>query len=140
MPLSATLRETAFSWMPDLFTSTDTPPEPGAYSEAALWITATFLIVSTGVLIPVVEELYYRGHLMPRMSRLGWWAPVVSVALWSFSHLWQPWRVVAFFLAFLPMAYAVQWKRNVYLSLTAHVIGNLLMALGLVAPLLGLAP
>jgi hypothetical protein len=41
-----------------------------------LVVTAVFLFIFTGIAVPVVEELYYRGHLMARMSRWGRWAPV----------------------------------------------------------------
>jgi membrane protease YdiL (CAAX protease family) len=139
-PVGAGLRETAFSWMPALFRAVGAPPDTTLYSEPALVVTALFLFVFTGVLIPVVEELYYRGHLMARMSRLGWWAPVVSTALWSLNHLWQPWDILSFFLGFLPVVFAVQWKRNAYISLAVHTIGNALNAFLLVGALLGLAP
>jgi len=138
-PVGAGLRETAFSWMPALFRAVGAPPEPALYSDTALMVTALFLFVFTGVLIPVVEELYYRGHLMARMSRLGWWAPVVSTALWSLNHLWQPWDILSFFLGFLPLVFAVQWKRNAYISLAVHTIGNALNAFLIAGALLGLA-
>lgn len=99
-----------------------------------------FLFIFTGIVVPVVEELYYRGHLMARMSRWGWWAPVVSVALWSLNHLWQPWQIPSFIVAFLPIVLVVQWKRNAYISLAVHTIGNVLNAFVLVGVLLGLVP
>jgi hypothetical protein len=34
-----------------------------------------------GVIGPVVEELYFRGFLLPRMEGLGRWAPLVNVTL-----------------------------------------------------------
>jgi hypothetical protein len=139
-PVGAGLRDTTFSWMPALFRTVGGPPEPTSYSRPALMVTAVFLFVFTGVLIPVVEELYYRGHLLARMSHLGWWAPVVSTALWSLNHFWQPWDILAFFVGFLPLVFAVQWKRNAYLSLAVHTIGNALNALLIVGALLGLAP
>jgi membrane protease YdiL (CAAX protease family) len=139
-PVGIGLRETAFPWMPALFRAVGAPPDPALYSSAAMTVTALFLFVFTGVTIPIVEELYYRGHLMARISRLGWWAPVVSTALWSLNHLWQPWDIVAFFVGFLPLVFAVQWKRNAYLSLAVHTIGNALNALLIVGALLGLAP
>ena len=138
-PVGVGLRETAFSWMPALFRAVGAPPEPGSYSDTALRVTAFCLFVFSGIAIPIVEELYYRGHLMARMSRLGWWAPVVSTALWSLNHFWQPWDIPAFFVGFLPLVFAVQWKRNAYISLAVHTLGNALNALLIVGALLGLA-
>jgi membrane protease YdiL (CAAX protease family) len=39
----------------------------------------------------VVEEMYFRGYLLPRISRLGAWAPLVNTVLFSLYHLFTPW-------------------------------------------------
>jgi hypothetical protein len=73
---------------------------------------------------PIIEEVYFRGYLLPRLSRFGFWAPVIHSALFALFHFWTPWLVVARVLSFLPIAYAVQWKRNIYIGMIAHVLGN----------------
>jgi membrane protease YdiL (CAAX protease family) len=140
LPVGAGLRESAFSWMPAVFLAADAPPDATLYSQSALVVTAVFLFIFTGIVVPVVEELYYRGHLMARMSRWGWWAPVVSTALWSLNHLWQPWQIPGFIVAFLPIVLVVRWRRNAYISLAVHTIGNMLNTFVLVGVLLGLVP
>ena len=42
----------------------------------------------------MVEELYFRGYLLPRISRLGAWAPLVNTVLFSLYHLFTPWLSV----------------------------------------------
>ena len=37
----------------------------------------------SGIAVPVVEELYFRGFLLPRLSRLGIWAPILEMALFA---------------------------------------------------------
>lgn len=138
--VGAGLRETVFSWMPAVFWATGAPPDVTLYSSSALAITAVFLFVFTGIVVPVVEELYYRGHLMARMSRLGWWAPVVSLVLWALNHFWQPWDVILFIVASLPLMLVVQWKKNAYISVAAHTIVNVLNAFMMAGALLGLGP
>jgi membrane protease YdiL (CAAX protease family) len=44
-------------------------------------------LVLSGVVAPVVEEMYFRGYLLPRLSRLGRWAPVLNVTLFALYHL-----------------------------------------------------
>ena len=139
-PIGARLRETVFAWMPAIFRATGDPPNVSLYSTSALAVTALFLFLFTGIVVPVVEELYYRGHLMARMSRLGWWAPVVSLVLWALNHFWQPWDVILFVVASLPLMLVVQWKKNAYISVAAHTIVNVLNALMMAGALLGLAP
>ena len=69
---------------------------------------------------PVVEELYFRGFLLPRMEQLGRWAPLVNASLFSIYHFWSPWQLMARILGIGPMVYAVRWKRNVYLGMAVH--------------------
>lgn len=60
------------------------------------------------VAIGAVEELYFRGYLLSRMSNLGVWAPLINVILWAaLIHLGQPWDIPAFILGFLPLVYVV---------------------------------
>ena len=58
------------------------------------WIvTLCAFFVLNGVIGPVVEELYFRGFLLPRMERLGRWAPLVNATLFSIYHFWSPWQI-----------------------------------------------
>jgi AcrR family transcriptional regulator len=41
----------------------------------------------------VVEELYFRGYLLPRISRFGGWAPVINCCLFALYHFWQPFNL-----------------------------------------------
>ena len=118
-PISMTLRETVFSWVP-----ASTGFNPSEFSQSGLVIILiVFAILNLS--IAVVEELYYRGFLLPRMSGLGFWAPIVSVVLWTITHLGQPWDIPGFIIMFIPLAYIVRWKKNVYLAILGHTLGNL---------------
>ena len=87
-------------------------------------MTLAAYFVLNGVVGPVVEELYFRGYLLPRMERLGRWAPLINVSLFSLYHFWSPWQVMARILGLGPMVYAVRWKRNVYLGMVVHCALN----------------
>ena len=96
-------------------------------------ITAILNLVLNGIAGPVVEELYFRGYLLPRLSRLKGWAALMSVLLFSLYHFFTPWQNVIRIIALVPMVYAVWWKRNIYLGMIVHCVGNTFGAIGMLA-------
>jgi membrane protease YdiL (CAAX protease family) len=94
-------------------------------------------LLANGIAGPVVEELYFRGYLLPRIARLGGWAPVLNMVLFSLYHFFTPWNNVGRIVALLPMVYATWWKRNIYLGMAVHVLWNIGGMLLLLATFLG---
>ena len=86
---------------------------------------------------PVVEEMYFRGHLMPRLERFGSYAPLISTVLFALYHVWTPWRWPAILVGFLPAAWQARKRHSIYVSLSAHLVINnvylLLMVVGILA-------
>jgi membrane protease YdiL (CAAX protease family) len=109
------------------------------YSQSTLLVTGIVFVTLLGIVVPLVEELYFRGYLLPRIALLGGWAPVVHIALFSLYHFWSPWQNVTRILAMSPLYLAVWWKRNVYLGIIWHVAANTLSALGLLGVILDAA-
>ena len=107
-------------WLPQWFVA---PIPLGGINDYSGWswiVTLCAFFLLNGVIGPVVEELYFRGFLLPRMERLGRWAPLVNASLFSIYHFWSPWQLVARILGIGPTVYAVRWKRNVYLGMAVH--------------------
>ena len=73
---------------------------------------------------PILEEVYFRGYLLPRISRFGAWAPLINTVLFSIYHFFTPWQNIGRIIGLLPMIYATWWKRSIYVSMGAHVLGN----------------
>ena len=115
-----------FGWLPEWFVRPLPVDHVANYSSAAWVITLGAYFVLNGFVGPIVEELYFRGYLLPRMERLGNRAPLVNVTLFSMYHFWSPWQVLARIAALVPTAYAVRWKQNVYLGMVVHCTGNTL--------------
>ncbi len=126
-----------FSWLPHWFLIDGFVSEIALYSRPARVTTFVLMLVADGVLGPVVEELYFRGYLLPRLRRYGWWAPVLNVVLFSLYHFFTPWENVPRILAFGPLALAVQWKRNIRLGMITHVLMNVVYTLMVAQLLLG---
>jgi uncharacterized protein len=126
-----------FFWLPEwVFFDEDF----AQYTTAALLITWIFGLIANGIVGPVVEEVYFRGYLLPRISRLGAWAPFLNTVLFSLYHFFTPWANVGRIIALLPMVYATWWKRNIYVSMTVHVLWNVASMLLLLAILLRSGP
>ena len=120
-PIDKYLIEGYFSWLPGWFFL---HIEPEAYSKGALWLTWLVGVLFNGLAGPIVEELYFRGYLLPRVSRLKGWAPVWNVVLFSVYHFFTPWQNPARILALLPGTYLIRWKKNIYLGMIPHCLLN----------------
>jgi uncharacterized protein len=114
------LIRTLFGWLPQWFVTPISMEHVGDYSTAVWVVTLAAFLAINGFLGPIVEELYFRGYLLPRMEWMGRWAPLVNVSLFSLYHFWSPWQIVARILGFAPTVYAVRWKGNAYLGMVVH--------------------
>jgi len=113
---------TIFAWVPDWFWVDRYMSDLGS-----LLIPTIFLNFAVrGFLVPFTEEIYFRGFLLPRMNKLGKFAPLANAALFSIYHLFAPWENVTRMLAVLPFVYTVWYKRNIYIGVIAHCVVNTL--------------
>lgn len=113
-----------FGWIPDWYVFANFTDHLSEFSRSAIGLTLALLLILNGVIGPVVEEMYFRGYLLPRISRYGKWAPVINTVLFSVYHFWSPWQIVTRILAVLPVVSAVYWKRNIYIGMLTHVLLN----------------
>ena len=74
-------------------------------------LSVVVLYMLTDPAAAFVEELYFRGYLLPRIAHTKGWAPLISTVLFSLQHLFSPWQNLGRILAFLPIAYTVACKR-----------------------------
>ncbi len=123
-PIENYLIKTLFSWLPNWFFLDNFVKNISLYSKSALILTWALGLMVQGI-GAIVEELYFRGYLMPRISRLEVWAPLINILLFSLYHLDSLWQTPARILALLPVIYAVWWKRNIYLGIAWHFIVNI---------------
>ncbi len=126
-PLTESLAKNVFSWLPK-FLLPDSPSSYPPFARTAVLATLILGLIVDGIANPIVEELYFRGYLLPRISRLGWLAPLVNAFLFSLQHYWQPYNFPLIFLIQLPLVYIVWWKKNIYISMLTHCAGNLIGA------------
>ena len=124
----------SFPWLPGWFELRDVSALV-AYPKSILVLTFALYLLLNGIAAPIIEELYFRGFLMPRLSRFGKWTPIIETLLFTLYHFWQPYYWITQFLSILPVVYAVWWKKNIRLGVFVHMALNLiggLLTIGLV--------
>jgi len=134
--LDAWLSENLFGWMPDSLLQFASPEDDeDSLSNLELAAFVILALLFNGLAGPITEELYFRGHLLPRMERYGAWAPLISTALFALYHFFSPWRYPAIIIGFLPISWMAWRKRSIYVSMAAHVTINMITVLLLAAAL-----
>ena len=97
---------------------------PAGFSNVVLVSTLLATLAVDGVINPTVEELYFRGYLLPRLPVAGWPAIPVSAALFALQHYWEPWNWLVIFGLQLILTTLVVRLRCVRLGIVMHVLGN----------------
>jgi len=123
-PIDALLQERLFFWMPDVNYGLD-----GNYSRTTLIVTYSMFLIFNVFLSPLVEELYFRGYLLPRMQ--GRFATLFHSFLFAAVHVFTPWMIITRTLGLLPLVFGVK-KKNIYIGIIVHILGNSVeMAIGI---------
>lgn len=117
-PVDVFLKEQLFAWIPAL----DSGLQEG-YSRGALIQTYLMVAIFGVVLAPTVEELYFRGYLLPRMRFAGRWSLLVHSFLFALYHVWTPWMLLTRTLGTVPLAYVAR-QRSLYVAIVVHVAVN----------------
>jgi membrane protease YdiL (CAAX protease family) len=122
-PVSNFIFDRLFSWWPAMYSLSY---DLRGYSPSIITATFLFNFLMIGLLVPIAEELYFRGYLLPRLSRFGFWAVPIHTALFALFHVWTPWMAVARAIGAIPFALVVRRKQNIYIGMIAHMLFNTL--------------
>lgn len=122
-PVSNAISQGLFSWWPAMY---NLLPDLSVYSRSTLIATLLFQFLTIALIVPVTEEIYFRGYLLPRLSRFGYWAAPIHAILFALFHVWTPWLVVARVVGLIPFTLIVQRKRNIYIAIIMHIIINVM--------------
>jgi membrane protease YdiL (CAAX protease family) len=126
-PLAGFLERTVFSGLPFWFLQPSTLPGSGLPAAAIMVFLISNLLIN-GIANPIVEEMYFRGYLLPRLTAFRGWAPTVNAVLFSVAHLWQPQYALSLLMLVLPLYHIVWWRQNIYLAMIVHSLGNVIGA------------
>jgi membrane protease YdiL (CAAX protease family) len=120
-----------FDFVPDWFRLENTNLHTINY----LKITVILTVIFNGFLGPVVEEIYFRGYLLPRMGIFGKFAPLVNVIIFSIYHFFTPWQNFTRILAVTPMVYAVWKNKDIKIGMIVHCTLNTFANIALIMTL-----
>jgi membrane protease YdiL (CAAX protease family) len=122
--ISGSFKDEFFTWLPEWALN----PLPASFldtgTQTAHVATALGYLVFLVILGPLAEELYFRGYLLPRISRFGAWAPLMNASLFALYHLWKPWDVLTVLAVLGPATYAVWKLKDIRISIAVHVAIN----------------
>ena len=124
-PIGLFFRENIFHWLPEWYFDL-------GYGTSNLNLVANAFLIAIfvdGLVGPIVEELFFRGYLLPRLIYLKKWAPIVNGMLFGLYHYWQPHNIIAISVVGIMISFIVWKKKNVYLGIIIHCILNILGAL-----------
>ena len=132
--IGGSIKDSFFTWMPAwaLDPLRGLPATGGGSAGVVTFIGFVVVLVVIG---PIVEELYFRGYLLPRIGRFGSWAALINVSLFALYHLWKPWDAVNLVLILGPMVYAVWRLKDIRVGIVLHVALNSLALIN-IAPVL----
>jgi membrane protease YdiL (CAAX protease family) len=115
-PVEIFLKEKLFFWIPDLNSGLD-----GNYSRTKLIITFSLYLLFVVFLGPLVEELFFRGYLLPRTK--GRFAVLFHSFLFAAYHFFTPWLIISRTVGFLPLI-LVSKKKSIYTGMIVHILCN----------------
>jgi uncharacterized protein len=121
IPLDTFVYNSLFKWVPFQGAGGGLTDILGGYPRNVVIASLAASIPLTGLLLPFVEELYFRGFLMPRLPSSGLGYPVLSSILFSLYHFWTPWGFISRVIYLLPAIYFVWTKKDLRISIGAHV-------------------
>ena len=122
-PLNTWLQSTLFSSLP-AWMLLEEQSQYFAFGKSLLIALFTAQLVITGFILPWVEESYFRGFLLPRISRFGRWAAVLNGLFFACYHVWQPQGFLTVFLLGTSLAALTLWKRDLRLPASLHIVAN----------------
>ena len=114
-----------FGWLPAWFGGG--VGDLSFYSPAVAAVTAALWLGSLVLIGPAVEEIYFRGWLLPRLRGGTLTAAIVHAAMFSAYHLWQPYAVATVFVFILPVVVLVRRRGNPALGIVVHCTVNLFL-------------
>ena len=90
-PVSNYLLNTVFRWIPSWYNWNQ---DMSLFSRNIIIITILVNFFIFTLIVPIIEELYFRGYLLARMKWMGKYSVLFNVILFSVYHFWSPWLII----------------------------------------------
>lgn len=91
------------------------------------WLRLVIFALSTMILPPVTEELFYRKSLISLKSKDTLIVTaILGMFLYALEHSLSLWGIALTMIWALPLTISYVKTKNIYVPMTAHMIGNFL--------------
>lgn len=120
-PLDEFIKTTFFGWIPEKFILSG---DFTSLAKPQLLISFILVFLFVGILAPIVEEIYFRGFLYPKMEWMGKASSIVHALLFSLYHFWSPWQMITRFIAIFPFCYVAYKTKNIKVAIIVHCLLN----------------
>lgn len=92
----------------------------------------------TLILNILVEEIYFRAWLLPKMQYLGRWSWVANGLLFALYHTFQLWLLPMLVIISLSITFTVYLSKSILPAFTIHFIANFILSIiGILALVFG---
>jgi CAAX protease family protein len=119
---------TFFAWWPEQYNFQLIMQNPSTLAgyKGIMPLLSIYILLSC-ISGPLVEELYFRGYLLPRMENYaGKWAPLLNAVLFSTYHFFSPWENLVRIAAMYPVVHTVWRKKDIRFGIFTHILTNTL--------------
>ena len=125
-PINDFFIEKLFWWYPQEYNFQDQMQDPASMKDYKVFLVLFILYIFLScIAAPIVEEIYFRGYLLPRMEeKMGKCAPYVNTILFSIYHFFSPWENLIRIVVLIPLVYLIWRKKNIRFGIFAHVLIN----------------
>ncbi|MEK4061602.1 MULTISPECIES: CPBP family intramembrane glutamic endopeptidase [unclassified Paenibacillus] len=128
-PFSNYILNTVFHWLPSEYNYVQ---DMSLFSKNFIIIAIIVSFFFITLILPITEELYFRGFLLARMKWMGKYSVLVNLVLFAVYHFWSPWLIVSRIVAFSPLFYLVYKKDSLKLGIFVHCLANFTDVIALV--------
>ena len=125
-PVSDALSD-ATSWLPANLSPELVSGDVATYGRVAVVLALVANWLLDAVVNPVVEEMYWKGNLMPRLPVRAALQPLVIGVLFAGEHFWEPADFVLVALAQIAISWHAWRSRSLDVAITTHILVNTLV-------------
>ena len=95
-------------------------------ADASGWAGFMVTLIGAGILVPISEELYFRGllHTWFRQRMPMWGAVLTSSMIFGFAHFDSLGVLVSSFIMGVVMAWLFEKTRSLWLTIAIHMVTN----------------
>ena len=120
-PVTDYLLKTVFRWIPGWYNWNQ---DMSLFNRNIIILTIVVEFIIFALIVPTIEEFYFRGYLLSRMKWMGKYSVLLNVVLFSVYNFQSPWLIITRIIMMLPLFYFVYKKDSLKLGILGHCLAN----------------